>query len=648
MIARRRFWAGTGATIELGAELGKGGEGSVFEVVADSKSVAKIYHQSLDARKQQKLSFMAAHADKDLLAYSAWPSQTLHSSQGGPVVGFLMERVANRKPIHMLYGPAHRKQDYPKAAWDFLLYAARNTASAFEVIHRHGHVLGDVNQGNVLVGADSRVMLIDSDSMQITAGGHMHLCEVGVSHFTPPELQGASNFASVARTPNHDAFGLALLIFHLLFGGRHPFAGRPLLDSVGNSLEDDIRGFRFAYGSDAGKRGFAPPPRSIAMDLVPAPTQAMFQRSFTETGANPNGRPTAGQWIAELDRLRGTLKTCSKSRMHVFPGHLLSCPWCALDQSGVVFFIDLTVYTSNVGSTFVLAQVWAAIEAVKMPSMPSAPKPGDFVSAPAPLPAGMKKKSNRAALWIGTAIVLTGFAVAFPQIWVLFGLLGLGIWLTTKDTENKAYAEEMARRRAVRQAAQSAYDRLLDGWREPSATRRFSSEKQGLSSIRDTYTHLPAAEKRLLDQVNSQARARQLKDHLDRFFIDDASIAGLGPAKKAALRSFGVETAADVDWESVMAVRGFGQKLTATVMAWRAQCESSFRFDGSPKALQVDIARVKSTTAAERAKLEADLRGGPERLGRIKVETEAALTRMRSSLSIAARELSQADADLQV
>lgn len=647
MTTRRKFWTGAGAIIELGVELGKGGEGSVFEVPTDTKSVAKIYHQGLDAKKQQKLSSMASQAGKDLLAYSAWPSQTLHSSQGGSVVGFLMERVVNRKPIHMLYGPAHRKQDYPKAAWDFLLYAARNTASAFEVIHRHGHVLGDVNQGNVLVGTDSRVMLIDSDSMQITAGGHMHLCEVGVSHFTPPELQGTSNFASVARTPNHDAFGLALLIFHLLFGGRHPFAGRPLLDSVGNSLEDDIKGFRFAYGSDAGKRGFAPPPRAIAMDLVPAPTQAMFHRSFTEIGATSNGRPTAAHWIAELDRLRGTLKTCSRSRMHVFPGHLTSCPWCALDQSGVVFFVDLTVYAANVGSTFVLAQVWAAIEAVKMPNLPPAPKPGDFTSTPAPLPAGVSRKSNRAALWIGTAVVLTGLAAMFPQIWLLFCLLGLGIWLTTKDTESKAYAEEIARRRASHQAARSAYDRLLDGWRQTSATQRFSSEKQGLVSVRDTYSNLPIAEKRMLDQVNSQARARQLKDHLDRFFIDDASIAGLGPAKKAALRSFGIETAADVDWESVSAVRGFGQKLTATMMGWRASCEGSFRFDGSPKALQVDIARVKSVIAAERAKLEAELRSGPERLGRMKVETEAALTRMISSVSAAAKVLSQAEANLQ-
>ena len=49
--------------------------------------------------------------------------------------------------------------------------------------------MGDVNQNSFMVGRDSKVVLIDSDSFQINANGTLHLCEVGVSHFTPPELQ---------------------------------------------------------------------------------------------------------------------------------------------------------------------------------------------------------------------------------------------------------------------------------------------------------------------------------------------------------------------------------------------------------------------------------------------------------------------------
>src|SRR4051812_24821096 len=39
----------------------------------------------------------------------------------------------------------------------------------------------------------------------------------------PKPIRGLRN---VERKPEHDAIGLALLIFHLLFMGRHPFAGR--------------------------------------------------------------------------------------------------------------------------------------------------------------------------------------------------------------------------------------------------------------------------------------------------------------------------------------------------------------------------------------------------------------------------------------
>src|SRR5690242_2910922 len=148
------LYTSKGEPVQLGRELGKGGEGSVFEVPARAAQVAKLYHKAPDPKKQSKLSFMASAGDPRLLSYAAWPQETLHATRGGPVHGFLMPKIAGREPIHMVYSPAHRRQDRPKAAWDFLLFVARNTAAAFETLHGHGHVLGDVNQGNVMVGGD--------------------------------------------------------------------------------------------------------------------------------------------------------------------------------------------------------------------------------------------------------------------------------------------------------------------------------------------------------------------------------------------------------------------------------------------------------------------------------------------------------------
>lgn len=642
----KSLWTGDGASVILSKELGRGGEGSVFELWGEARQVAKLYHELPSPQKQDKLRFMTANAAKDLLAYSAWPTQTLHGARGGPVVGFLMDRVAQKKPVHMLYSPAHRKQEYPKAAWDFLLYVARNTAAAFEVIHRHGHVLGDVNQGNVMAGTDSKVLLIDSDSMQISTGGHVHLCEVGVSHFTPPELQGISNFNTVARTSNHDAFGLALLIFHLLFGGRHPFAGRPLREDVGNGLEIDIKAFRFAYGPDAANRGFAAPPRSIDLSLVPPTTQAMFQRAFTEPGAQAIGRPRAKDWVGELDRVRSTLKTCARSRMHIYPGHAATCPWCALEQSGTHYFIDLGSFVAASGSTFVLAKVWAAIENVRPPQAFSVPAATATGFTPKPLPPGVKKRKGRLPSFIVLAIIAGVFIHMSPAVGFLIALLCTAVWLTISGGESDAYKAEMAAREARRRTAQNNYDQLVATVTRAASSEKFDQEKRSLLAAKQTYVALPTAEQNLLASISAKARERQMTAHLEKYFIDDASIAGLGPAKKAALRSFGIETAADVTRSDVEAVRGFGPKLTGLVVDWRRRCESSFRFDASPQAMKADIARVTQEIASQRQKLEATLQGGLERLGRLKIEADSALTRASQSLKSVSEELAQATADL--
>lgn len=76
-----------------------------------------------------------------------------------------------------------------------------------------------MNERNLLVSThDATVRIIDCDSFQVRAGSQLFVCEVGVPLYTPPELQGA---ALGERTVVHDLFGLAVVIFQLLFVGGH-------------------------------------------------------------------------------------------------------------------------------------------------------------------------------------------------------------------------------------------------------------------------------------------------------------------------------------------------------------------------------------------------------------------------------------------
>ena len=497
----RKLYTSKGMPVDIGRELGKGGEGSVFEVPSLSDQVAKLYHKAPDSNKQAKLSFMASTADAQLLNYVAWPQDTLHPSRGGPVIGFLMPKVSGKDPIHMVYSPAHRRQDYPKAAWDFLLFVARNIAASFETIHGHGHVIGDVNQNSFMVGHDSKVVLIDSDSFQVNARGTMHLCEVGVSHFTPPELQSLTSFEGVTRTTNHDNFGLALLLFHVLFGGRHPFSGVPLRNGVGDALETDIKNFRYAYARDNQSRGFSPPPRSIPISIMPDAVESMFHLAFTEMGAS-SARPSAKQWVAALDSLRSRLKKCSASSMHVYPDHLGSCPWCALERQGVLYFLDLGTTFTATASSFVLKHVWALIDQVQAPPAVSVPTIQSFSVTPKPLPADIPGPTT-IVFYRGVVLALAALVIgAAPTAW-FFAVIGTLVgWVWAGNAGGEKREAERQLRKAALDWAQKEYDQILAQLKQ-YGPEGFHAKKKELASLRNEYENLPQAEKAALDELHA-------------------------------------------------------------------------------------------------------------------------------------------------
>lgn len=635
-----------GVATPIGHELGRGGEGTVYEVPSLNSQVAKLYNHSHlpDLKKQAKLSFMCSAVDQELLDYVAWPLETLHPTKGGPVVGFLMPKVTGRDPVHMVYSPAHRKQDRPKVAWDFLLYVARNTAAAFEALHSHGHVLGDVNQGNVMVGNDSKVILIDSDSFQINAKGSQHFCEVGVAHFTPPELQGLSSFKGFTRTANHDNFGLALLIYHLLYGGRHPFSGVPQRKGVGESLEGDIKAYRFAYAKDAQSRGIAPPPLSIPLNLVPDSVASMFEVAFTEKGSS-GLRPTAHQWKSVLDGIRSRLKKCSVSPMHVFSDHLGSCPWCALEKQAVYYFVDLgTTFTASSGN-FVFTQVWALIEAVQAPQPIPVPVISSIHVTPLPLPAGISGSTSIAFYrFIVVAVAVAAIAL-MPKAWWLIAIGGWIGWSLTGASGSSQRAAERKSRKSVEEQARREFDTLIQRAKIDVGPEGFFRKKDELRTVRDEFQALAAEEAKELERLKSTAQERQKLKFLESFFIDGADISGVGPTRKATLRSFGIETAADISKRRILQVRGFGDGLTRALTDWRASCERRFVFNPATAVTEADKNVVRAKIASRRAVLVNTLSAGPGELQRVRQLALSRSAAYKSQIEQAAKKLAQAQRD---
>ena len=320
-----------GNSVSLAGRLGAGGEAEIFHTVGPSDLVAKIYHQT-SAERAAKLQVMISAPPADPTAAQGhrsicWPTSLLFDHQR-IAIGFLMPRVdsAGNLPVFKLYNPQDRQDVAPGFTWQYLMRAAVNVASVISAIHSKGYVVGDVNESNFLVSDSALVSLVDCDSMQVPqpGTGMFFRCPVGKPEFTPPELQGC-DFARVDRTPEHDNFGLGVLIFQLLMEGTHPFSG--IWKGAGDPppIEERIKHGSSPY---AGAKSSQPMPGAPPFDILPVSLQTMFRRCFREGFQTPGARPTSMEWQAALATAESNLSTCNRNRLHIHSAHLTNCPWC--------------------------------------------------------------------------------------------------------------------------------------------------------------------------------------------------------------------------------------------------------------------------------------------------------------------------------
>jgi serine/threonine protein kinase len=316
------------------APMGVGGEARIFTLPDDPRFCAKIYHQP-PPEQAHKLAAMLANPPEDPMAAQglisiAWPVDLLHTPYGNrQFVGFLMPRVSGMRPLFNVYNPVTRRKETPLFNYEYLHRAARNLAAAVRGLHRRGYVIGDINESNILIDpASALVTLVDTDSFQVRdpATDHVYRCPVGKPEYTPPELQNR-NFRLVDRRPEHDAFGLAVLIFQLLMEGAHPYSGIYQGDGDPPPYEERIAAGHFTYGGHP--TPYRPMPYAPPYELLPPRLRALFARCFTDGRHDPTARPDAAAWAAQLKETEEALITCQANPRHRYGDHLETCPWCA-------------------------------------------------------------------------------------------------------------------------------------------------------------------------------------------------------------------------------------------------------------------------------------------------------------------------------
>ena len=354
--AAQEIYNGQQQVILLGNKIGVGGEGTVYDIEGQPERVAKLYHEVPAPEKAEKLVAMTKLGTESLYKISAWPVDVLRDAPAGNVIGFVMNKIGQAEEVHTLHSPKSRLRKFPDASWAFLLHVAANIARAVAALHEQGFVIGDVNPKNILVTKKATVYLLDCDSFQLSAEGKTYRCEGGVPEYTPPELQGIP-FSAIDRTQEHDCFGLAVVIFQLLFLGRHPYSGR-YAGAGEMPLERAIRERRFAYGSDAAQRQMHPPPGTLSFDGLPSSLTDLLRRAFLESK-----RPNPREWIAPLTQLMHALQRCVMHSGHYYYEALPECPWCQIETRARLRLFNFNpTEARQYPSAFRVDEMWAEIE----------------------------------------------------------------------------------------------------------------------------------------------------------------------------------------------------------------------------------------------------------------------------------------------
>jgi DNA-binding helix-hairpin-helix protein with protein kinase domain len=638
-----------GAVVSLGKIVGSGGEGVVFRINEQPASVAKIYSQPLKGDQAAKLAAMVAVADDPLRRVAAWPTSMLYA--GTRPVGFAMPLVAAQRPLHELLGPRSRHELFPNAHWSFLIHTARNLARAFAVLHERSVVIGDVNSNNIVVCGDSTAKLIDCDSFQFPAGGALFRCNVGVPDYQPPEMQHG-NFASIDRLPEHDRFGLAVIIFQLLFVGKHPFAGvlPPGVPGDG-AIGANVAAKRFFYSAQAKRRGLRPPPGSPTMSALTPQVAAMFSRAFL---GEPAARPTAADWETALEDLENRVVCCAKSPAH---RHLRdsACPWCSLARRGLHYFmlpgtkadsyaLDESIW--EIASNAEIERRWAEIASVAPPAAvnPDLGMAKRYRRAPLKL-----WSTQRRAAFIGGGLAIVAAAVVCcargnPVLAVPMFAAYAALWVHFRPDARAIVSRAWRRLSEVRRA----YAAAQREWQREARGTRFYEARARLAKIRADLLDQRRRYEADIAGVERQRLRREWASYLESRVIADWHLRQIEPRTRRLLRMHGIVNAADVTRENLRRVRGLTRHETLCLMVWRRNVDHEFASRPRTGAQERVVHAVKLRHLRERAANWARLADQAAELRRLAHEIDGRRAQLRARVLELSEALASAEAEADI
>ncbi len=294
------YLAGSGRKCELGAVIGDGAQGVVYEFQTDMAAKVFSVDELATANTAEKAHRMVENGSPDFGPHIVmWPTDLLTDKLGGKVIGFVMPRlprdlVSLRELLTRNMWPAFAQSVVVR------LLLTRNLASFVAVVHgARNIVLGDgLSATNLLFDPNGHLFAIDADSWQICFGREFFPCGVGNVAFAAPDLFGA-DLRNLRLTFAHDNWALAVAVYNII-AGRHPFdrvKTRPDAPSRATLIKEG----KWPFAPNATEWGVAPP-FPAQRDLFHPKMWQLFRRTFEQPGCtdDPSARPSAAEWLAAI------------------------------------------------------------------------------------------------------------------------------------------------------------------------------------------------------------------------------------------------------------------------------------------------------------------------------------------------------------
>ncbi|MEQ6902029.1 hypothetical protein [Nocardioides sp. YIM 152588] len=276
-------------SFRLGALLGEGGEGSVYE--GGRNTVVKIFDKDhITQHRKEKIELLVG---RGLVVEGMCIPSAVVRNNAGEFVGYVMPKARGHEFQRAIFNKRKFEKEFPNWKKSDLVDVCISFLEKVQYLHSMNVILGDINPKNLMVDQKKNVFIIDADSWQVEG----YPCPVGTPMFTSPSMLGKS-YAEDLRTIEDDLFAIATMLFMIVMTGQFPY----IRTGTDGDMVQLIKEGKFAFqisirGKEYNDRNQPDGDWKYMWSHIHKPLKDLFWDTFHNEGRHYQKRPTATDWL---------------------------------------------------------------------------------------------------------------------------------------------------------------------------------------------------------------------------------------------------------------------------------------------------------------------------------------------------------------